>query len=555
MRKFAYIYALLLPSFAVAETLNIRQGSVTYMIASDSADEMMFNDGKTLAVGGMVFDLTTVSRMFVDNAVIPSEILVAYSGSGADVTVPVSSAVGASVEVNGAQVSIVTTAPLSVRVSGTSTVGQFALKTSEPVSVTLENLVLTNPSDAAVSLTGSGKVDLIISGENSLASGSASEKPTLRFKTPAEISGNGSLTVTAVAAAEKAIKSNDNLTISGGEITATVSGMALYDSTNKKVKATACIASDLDLLISGGTLNLTATGAGGKGISADGNLTVCGGDITIKTSGGMAVYSGSSLNQNYTGNSDRINSDLKTSPKGIKVDGSILISGGNIDVTTSGNGGEGIESKATLNISDGTITVCAYDDAINSSSHMYISGGDITVIAKNNDGLDSNGNMYISGGTIRAFGSQAPECGLDANEEQGYSVIFTGGMILGVGGNNSVPSSSASTQPYLTSSISLSAGQTLQIKDGSEILAEFTIPSDYSSSGNGGGWRPAPPMFRMSGMHTPPPAAAPPVMAPGGWGGPGGSQGGGVLVSLPTLVKGKSYTLTNGSSSSAATAK
>lgn len=179
---------------------------------------------------------------------------------------------------------------------------------------------------------------------------------------------------------------------------------------------------------------------------------------------------------------------------------------------------------------------------------MYISGGDITVVAKNNDGLDSNGNMYISGGTVRAFGARAPECGLDANEEEGYTVIFTGGIILGVGGNNSVPSGSASTQAYLTSNISISAGQTLQVKNDSEILAEFVIPADYSpSSSGGGGWRPAPPM--------PPMGVRPPMPAPVGWGGPGGSQGGGVLVSLPTLVKGKSYTLTNGTSTSSATAK
>lgn len=550
MRKFAYISALLLPFLAGAETLNIRQGGVTYMIASDCAGEMLFNDGKTLTANGVVYNLAAGTRIFVDDAVIPSEIKVTYLDNVADVIMPGDLAKIASVEVDGANVSIVAVEPISVSVSGTSTSGQVALKTSEPVSVRLENLSLTNPSDAAVSLTGSGKVDVILVGDNSLTSGSSSDKPTLRFKTPAEIYGEGSLTVKATAAAEKAIKSNDNLTISGGTITASVSGAAVYDSTEKKVKATACLASDLDMLISGGKLNLTATGAGGKGISADGNLTINGGEITVKTSGGMAVYSGSTLSQNYTGNTDRINSDLKASPKGMKVDGTIVISGGNIDVTTSGNGGEGIESKTTLTINGGTIKVNAYDDAINSSSHMYISGGDITVIAKNNDGLDSNGNMYISGGTIRAFGAQAPECGLDANEEGGYSVVFTGGMILGVGGNNSVPSTSASTQPYLTSSISLSAGQTLQVKNGSEILAEFVIPSDYSPSSGGGGWRPAPPMH-MNGAMLPPP---PPMMAPGGWGGPGG-QGGGVLVSLPTLVKGQSYILSNGSSTSSATAK
>ena len=130
----------------------------------------------------------------------------------------------------------------------------------------------------------------------------------------------------------------------------------------------------------------------------------------------------------------------------MKADGNVTINGGNISVTTTGNGAEGIESKAVLTVSDGTLVVNSYDDGLNSSSHMYIKGGDITVVASGNDGIDSNGNLYISGGVIRAFGTSAPECGIDANEEDGYSVIFTGGTLLAVGGGNSVPSTAASTQ-------------------------------------------------------------------------------------------------------------
>lgn len=549
MNKFAIFPLLFVPLFVSAETLNIQQGKVTYKISSDSAGKMLFNDGKTLKALGAEYDLASVSQMFVDNSEIPTEIQVVYSDADAHVTVPGNLAAVVAVGVDNSNVSITAIESVAVTVSGKSSSGQFAMKTSEPAQVTLDNLDLTNSADAAVSLTGSGMVSVILSGENSLTSGANSEKPTLRFKTPAEISGDGILTVIASASAEKAIKSNDDLTISGGRIIATVSGNALYDATATKVKSTACLASDTNILISGGTLTLTATGAGGKGISVDGNLIVSGGEIAITTSGGMAVYSGGSLNMNYTGNTDRINSDLKSSPKGIKVDGEILIKGGNISVQTSGNGGEGIESKTTLRIGDGTVFVNAYDDGINSSSHMYIDGGDITAIAKANDGLDSNGNMYISGGVVRAFGASSPECGLDANEEQGYSVIFTGGMILGVGGNNSVPSTSASTQPYLTSSISLSAGQTLTVSNGDTELATFTIPTEYSPSS--GGFRPAPPMD----MPPPTPAGMPPMRrAPGGWGGPG-SSGGGVLVSLPSFVKSTSYKLSNGSTTSTATAK
>lgn len=227
----------------------------------------------------------------------------------------------------------------------------------------------------------------------------------------------------------------------------------------------------MDFLMSGGVIDLSATGSGGKGISCDGTLTIDGGDITVNTTGGVFAYVNGTEYDGYTGSTDRLDSDAKSSPKGMKADTEIVINGGKIDVTTTGNGGEGIESKGILTVNDGTLTVRSYDDALNSSSHMYIKGGDITVIASNNDGLDSNGNLYIMGGTVRAFGAGAPECGIDANEEEGYSVFFTGGTLLAVGGGNSVPSKDESAQPYISGSATLSPGMAITLKDGETILA------------------------------------------------------------------------------------
>ena len=101
---------------------------------------------------------------------------------------------------------------------------------------------------------------------------------------------------------------------------------------------------------------------------------------------------------------------------------------------------------------------------------MYINGGDITVVATNNDGLDSNGNMYLAGGYVRAFGASMPECGIDANEESGYSVFFTGGTMIAVGGGNSVPSSSESTQAYVSASGQATAGSEIILKNGDTVL-------------------------------------------------------------------------------------
>ena len=356
----------------------------------------------------------------------------------------------------------------------------------------------------------------------------------------------GTLTVNVTGTATKGLRAEGDLTVSGGDLTVTASGGGCWDSDDAKTKASACLAADGNVLISDGTLSLTATGSGGKGIKGDGTLTISGGEVTVSTTGGMYAYVSGTEYTNYTGNTDRLTSSQKSSPKGMRIEGDVLISGGIVNVSTTGNGAEGIESKAVLTITDGTITVNAYDDAINSSSHMYIKGGDITVVSSDNDGLDANGNMYIGGGVIRAFGTRAPECGIDANEEDNYSVYFTGGTLLAVGGGNSVPSSSASTQPYVSGSMSVTANQEVTLRSGSTVLATFTVPSTYSSSTSGGGFFTA--------------AAGP--GGPGGGGGTGGPGGGGgnsgssssVLVSCDGLTSGSSYTLTVGSTSSTVTA-
>lgn len=351
----------------------------------------------------------------------------------------------------------------------------------------------------------------------------------------------GTLNIAVTGTATKGLKADGNVDVSGGDITITTSGGGKWDEADQKTKAATCISADGNVNITAGTLLLASTGSGGKGISCDGDLVVGGGDIAVNTSGGMYAYVNGNEYTDYTGNTDYLTSDQKSSPKGMKADGNVTINGGTISVTTTGNGGEGIESKAVLTINDGTIVVNSNDDAINSSSHMYIKGGDITVVATDNDGLDSNGNLYISGGVVRAFGARSPECGIDANEEGGYSVIFTGGTLLAVGGGNSVPGTSESTQPYVQASMSVTAGTEVTLKSGDTVLATFTVPSNYSFSNQGGG------------MWT--------AAAPGDGGGPGGGGFGGggfggssVLVSCAGLTSGSSYTLISGTASSTVTA-
>ena len=311
-----------------------------------------------------------------------------------------------------------------------------------------------------------------------------------------EDSGNiyiegGTLNITVTAAAAKGIKADGDMKISDGDITIKTTGGGAWDSDDEKTKASSCLSADGNMTISGGTLNLTSTGAGGKGLNVDGDYTATGGTLTIKTSGNAVVASSSGSISTVSSSQqlDRYGSDYKSSPKGIKVDGAILVSDqAVISVTTSGAGGEGIESKTSINITGGQVTVNASDDAINASYNdvtkgtssagdLTISGGYVYARSTGNDGIDANGNCYIKGGLVYAIGTTTPEVAIDANSEEQKKLYVTGGTIIAIGGLESGASLTQSC--YSTSSWTKNVWYAITV--GSETIA-FKTPSSGGST-------------------------------------------------------------------------
>ena len=348
-----------------------------------------------------------------------------------------------------------------------------------------------------------------------------------------EDSGNiyiegGTINVNCAAIAAKGLKAAGDIFITGEPvIDVTVSGKGTWDSDDQETKAACGISSDRNITIDGGTLTLTATGSGGKGIKCDSILTISGGDITVSTSGGLYYNNGTTENTNYTGNTDHISSDYYSSPKGIKAglkiqsgnsytySGGLVISGGKVKVTTTGTNAEGIESKNTLEISGGEVYVNAYDDGINSAQDMTITGGRVYSRSTNNDGLDANGNLYLNGGLVYAIGSRSPELAIDANSEEGKKVFVNGGTIIAVGGIENGSSMSQGT--YRATSVSGNTWYALSYGD--EVIAFYT-PQVSTGGGPGGG-------------------------GPGG-GGPGGGNSSGLVISCPSTPTLKSGVTASG---------
>lgn len=268
----------------------------------------------------------------------------------------------------------------------------------------------------------------------------------------------GTTTVNITATAAKGIKSDGDITMTGGTCNISTSGGGAYDSSEKDATACAAIKAGGNMKISGGTITTKSTGAGGKGISADGTLAITGGTINVTTTGKKYTYSSSAT----------------ASAKGIKSDGNMTISGGSITVNaTGGEGSEGVESDGTMTINDGELYVYAYDDALNCAGNLTINDGKVYAQSANNDAIDANKNVYINGGDIVAIGSTSPEVGIDAAE--GYNIYINGGNIVSVGGAIATTSSSSKQcSVAFTGSIS---GKALSMGSSSSAILYFKAPT------------------------------------------------------------------------------
>ena len=321
--------------------------------------------------------------------------------------------------------------------------------------------------------------------------------------------------------------------ISGGLFDVTCSGAAsdtvleLLDETALTTeidKATACClrASETNstLTITGGTLNLIASGTGGKCIVAKGAMVVgTEGQTTTPSDSAFApdiqaatygeqVYVAAQKQKNYlsvgiattatdlssakyaknyikSGSGDNVD---YSNPKCIKAEGNLTMHGGRIRGFSQAEGGEGFESKKVLTINGGVFEATTYDDCINAGSSLVINGGYLYCGATNNDCIDSNGSgsdsIVINGGIVLCFTAATPECGIDTDYSGG--IQMNGGTIVSFGSATDMAyGSCGSLKSYRSTSLSAStyAGKYLKITGGSKTVY-CKVPSMSSSSGN-----------------------------------------------------------------------
>ena len=415
-------------------------------------------------------------------------ISIVWSGSGASVSGDANSVV----TVSGADVTVdntKTTEKVKYELSGSSTAGSLKLYSNNKQALVLNGLALTNPSGAAINNQGKKRCFVVVNGTNSLADGSSATYTTSAeedlkavFFSEGQLifSGEGNLTVTAnntegksgitsddyvrvtgspsiritagssaghglrgkdavaieggtvevnvSADMKKGIASDSLVVLNGGVTTVKVSGGTAYDSEDAEYKASAGVKADQVFKMNDGTLTVTSSGQGGKGITGDAVAYFNGGTVNVTVTGSnYGSSSGGGFGPRATASTDN-----SKSAKAIKFDGDIHFNGSTVNASASNH--EAIESKGAMDITGGVVYAKSSDDAINSAKDLTISGGSVCAYSTGNDGMDANGNLYIKGGLVYAIGASSPEVGIDANSEGGYKLYLTGGTLVAIGG-------------------------------------------------------------------------------------------------------------------------
>ncbi|GHT24779.1 hypothetical protein AGMMS4957_18380 [Bacteroidia bacterium] len=295
---------------------------------------------------------------------------------------------------------------------------------------------------------------------------------------------SGTITINSLKAANggKGMSADGDITITGGEINIATAGDGAVYTTETGAKdsySAACIKSDANISLLGGTITCSSSGTAGKGISADGTMTIgkegasnSALTITAKTTGAKFSVTGTTSGGGRPGQGGGMNNGNYANPKVIKSEGNMTVNSGTLRLTGTTDGGEGLESKATLTVNGGNIEVSTVDDCLNATKHIQINGGSLYCKATGNDGIDSNGTITITGGTII---SQASEEGLDCDNN---TFLIKGGTVIGAGSQSMGGGpSTASTQGFITLT-SVPASTQLGVKNAAgEWVLLYQVPA------------------------------------------------------------------------------
>jgi trimeric autotransporter adhesin len=424
-----------LTATVAAGTLANGAGNLTYNITGTpaSAGTATF----TLSIGGQSCTVTITVAQGAPINITPAKdtVVVVYGGTSASVSNAYQGQ-GVSVAVNGADVTVTssnTTKEIVYLLSGTTTKGSFKIYSEYKYNISMKGVSITNTVGPAINIQSTKKATIrILPGTtNTLIDGTTyttsteDQKGTFFSEGQLLFSGTGTLNITGNS--KHALVADDYISISEANII--IKG-AVSDGIHAK---------DYFVMESGNVSIVSSS----DGITAsDGYVALNGGAITVNcVDDGIAAT--------YTG------TDTKITPY-------VLIKGGVINVTTTGEKGNAIKSESYTTISSGaeviTLSVSGRGSKgikttgdftlntgtvrINTSGVAFYATTDADITAP--AGINCDKNLSIKGGnlTINTTGMGGKGIGVD-----GTSTISGGNTNINVTGAKYTYSSTLSSDP------------------------------------------------------------------------------------------------------------
>ena len=476
MKRIAIIICCILClTTANAQSLNVKIGEIIYVHKAANTGEMTFSNGTTLTIEGKTYSIADINEIDINNnSIDDNTVNVTYNGNSAQVTIAGNIAKYLTVTANGSDISILQDNSLADEITytltGNSSDGSFFMDGEYKATLALDNLSLTNANGAPIDIENGKRINVILTGSNTLTDcANGSHNACFYINGHPEISGTGSLTVSGNT--KHAITAGDYMQIEsgtinvnsamsdgfhvdqyfkmdGGNITIQAKGDGIdceFKGVNKGTKDT--YENNGFVFINNGTLTITSTGDASKGLKCDSSVVITGGNVNITTSG-AAYY-------------DTTESDI-TSSSALKCEGTFTMSGGTVNLLSTGSGGKGLNATGDINISGGTLTAVT-----TGSRYKYDSETDTKP-----QGIKSDGNIILSGGKIYSavVNTKATTFKTD------YTFKVDGATIMGIGGKLALPSGSQTYKTY--SGVGVTGGQTVSYNG-----VSFTTPSVYSISG------------------------------------------------------------------------
>ncbi|MCQ2280106.1 MAG: carbohydrate-binding domain-containing protein [Bacteroidales bacterium] len=292
----------------------------------------------------------------------------------------------------------------------------------------------TNTSNQSDSYTAScvksnGNIEVNSSTGNTHITLSVSGTEGRGFSADNAVSINGGeVEATLTGNASKGIKADVAMLIAGGTLTINANGSTVVTSGDPAYCTG--IKSSGTLNVTGGTAHITcgSGNTGGRCISATGDLTIGGGNLTLKTQGSGTTYTSGNTTDGY-------------GPVCMTTDGDFVVTAGVIDCQSSGTGGRGIKvgGNTTIGVVGGDNDIIDID-IMTSGAPVGGSGGgggggwppggggSSTNYCKPK-GLKCMGNITINSGHISSYCAQTSGDPTGEAIESKAKITINGGFV------------------------------------------------------------------------------------------------------------------------------